>query len=85
MKYVDGFVVAIPVENKAVYRKMAAKAAPFLKESGEKGPEPQDSNEFGLTVDEPRRSRHEASRRKTRAGMLAISVVSTDSYSKAQS
>ena len=52
---VDGFVVTVPAENKEVYRKMAAKAAPFLKASGEKGPEPQERNEFGLTVDEFRR------------------------------
>ncbi|VDR29341.1 Uncharacterized conserved protein [Raoultella terrigena] len=27
MKYVDGFVVAVPAENKEAYREMAAKAA----------------------------------------------------------
>lgn len=34
MKYVDGFVVAVPAENKEAYREMAAKAAPLFKEFG---------------------------------------------------
>ena len=34
MKYVDGFVVAVPAENKEAYRAMAAKAAPLFKEFG---------------------------------------------------
>ena len=34
MKYVDGFVVAVPAENKEAYREMAAKAAPLYKEFG---------------------------------------------------
>lgn len=32
MKYVDGFVVAVPVDKKDAYREMAAKAAPLFKE-----------------------------------------------------
>lgn len=32
MKYVDGFVVAVPAENKEAYIAMAAKAAPLFKE-----------------------------------------------------
>ena len=38
MKYVDGFVVAVPAENKEAYREMAAKAAPLFKEFGESMP-----------------------------------------------
>ena len=34
MKNVDGFVVAVPAENKEAYREMAAKAAPLFKEFG---------------------------------------------------
>ncbi|MFO3903086.1 DUF1428 family protein [Enterobacter hormaechei] len=34
MKYVDGFVVAVPAENKEAYRELAAKAAPLFKEFG---------------------------------------------------
>ncbi|QCT18251.1 DUF1428 family protein [Jejubacter calystegiae] len=34
MKYVDGFVVAVPAANKEAYREMAAKAAPIFKEFG---------------------------------------------------
>lgn len=34
MKYVDGFVVAVPAENKEAYKAMAAKAAPLFKEFG---------------------------------------------------
>jgi len=34
MKYVDGFVVAVPVENKEAYREMAAKAASLFREFG---------------------------------------------------
>ncbi|MGG5838900.1 DUF1428 domain-containing protein [Huaxiibacter chinensis] len=34
MKYVDGFVVAVPAKNKEAYREMAAKAAPLFKEFG---------------------------------------------------
>ena len=34
MKYVDGFVVAVPAENKEAYREMATKAAPLFKEFG---------------------------------------------------
>ncbi|EFN5628455.1 DUF1428 family protein [Escherichia coli] len=34
MKYVDGFVVAVPVDKKDAYREMAAKAAPLFKEFG---------------------------------------------------
>ncbi|NUU67224.1 DUF1428 family protein [Enterobacteriaceae bacterium BIT-l23] len=34
MKYVDGFVVAVPAANKEAYREMAAKAAPLFKEFG---------------------------------------------------
>ena len=34
MKYVDGFVVAVPAENKEAYRAMAAKALPLFKEFG---------------------------------------------------
>lgn len=34
MKYVDGFVVAVPADSKAAYREMAAKAAPIFKEFG---------------------------------------------------
>ena len=34
MKYVDGFVVAVPAENKEAYREMAAKAASLFRESG---------------------------------------------------
>lgn len=30
MKYVDGFVVAVPAENKEAYIAMAAKAAPLF-------------------------------------------------------
>lgn len=32
MKYVDGFVVAVPADKKDAYREMAAKAAPLFKE-----------------------------------------------------
>ena len=31
MKYVDGFVVAVPADKKDAYREMAAKAAPLFK------------------------------------------------------
>ncbi len=34
MKYVDGFVVAVPAENKEAYIAMAAKAATLFKEFG---------------------------------------------------
>jgi uncharacterized protein YbaA (DUF1428 family) len=34
MKYVDGFVIAVPVANKEVYQKHAAEAAPLFKEFG---------------------------------------------------
>lgn len=34
MSYVDGFVVAVPAENKEAYRAMAEKAAPLFKEFG---------------------------------------------------
>jgi uncharacterized protein YbaA (DUF1428 family) len=34
MTYVDGFVVAVPTENKEAYRKHAAEAAPLFKEFG---------------------------------------------------
>jgi uncharacterized protein YbaA (DUF1428 family) len=34
MKYVDGFVSAVPAANKEVYRKHAAEAAPLFKEFG---------------------------------------------------
>ncbi|AKE58012.1 DUF1428 domain-containing protein [Citrobacter farmeri] len=34
MKYVDGFVLAVPAENKEAYKAMAAKAAPLFKEFG---------------------------------------------------
>ena len=34
MSYVDGFVVAVPSENKEAYRAMAEKAAPLFKEFG---------------------------------------------------
>jgi len=34
MKYVDGFVVAVPANNKEAYRELAAKAAPLFKEFG---------------------------------------------------
>ncbi|MBV8042865.1 DUF1428 family protein [Pluralibacter sp.] len=34
MKYVDGFVVAVPAENKEAYLALAAKAAPLFKEFG---------------------------------------------------
>lgn len=34
MKYVDGFVVAVPAENKEAYKALAAKAAPLFKEFG---------------------------------------------------
>lgn len=34
MKYVDGFVVAVPAANKESYRALAAKAAPLFKEFG---------------------------------------------------
>lgn len=34
MKYVDGFVVAVPAENKEAYLALAAKAAPIFKEFG---------------------------------------------------
>ena len=34
MKYVDGFVVAVPADKKEAYRQLAAKAAPLFKEFG---------------------------------------------------
>lgn len=34
MKYVDGFVVAVPANNKEAYRELAAKAALLFKEFG---------------------------------------------------
>lgn len=34
MKYVDGFVVAVPAEKKEAYLQLAAKAAPLFKEFG---------------------------------------------------
>jgi len=34
MKYVEGFVIAVPAANKEVYRKHAAEAAPIFKEFG---------------------------------------------------
>lgn len=34
MKYVEGFVVAVPQDNKQAYQKMAANAAPLFKEFG---------------------------------------------------
>ena len=34
MKYVDGFVLAVPADKKEVYRKHAAEAAPLFKEFG---------------------------------------------------
>ncbi|POT58373.1 DUF1428 domain-containing protein [Citrobacter amalonaticus] len=34
MKYIDGFVVAVPAKNKEAYLAMAAKAAPLFKEFG---------------------------------------------------
>lgn len=34
MKYVDGFVIAVPVENKEAYREMAEKAASLFREFG---------------------------------------------------
>lgn len=34
MKYVEGFVVAVPAENKEAYREMALKAASLFKEFG---------------------------------------------------
>lgn len=34
MKYVDGFVVAVPADRKDAYRQLAAKAAPLFKEFG---------------------------------------------------
>lgn len=34
MKYVDGFVVAVPAANKEIYRQHAAEAAPLFKEFG---------------------------------------------------
>jgi uncharacterized protein YbaA (DUF1428 family) len=34
MKYVDGFVVAVPAANKEAYRELAASAAPLFKEFG---------------------------------------------------
>ncbi|KMV36240.1 DUF1428 domain-containing protein [Franconibacter pulveris] len=34
MNYVDGFVVAVPAENKAAYQALAEKAAPLFKEFG---------------------------------------------------
>jgi uncharacterized protein YbaA (DUF1428 family) len=34
MKYVDGFVVAVPVANKEIYRQHAAEAAALFKEFG---------------------------------------------------
>ena len=34
MKYVDGFVIAVPADKQEVYRKHAAEAAPLFKEFG---------------------------------------------------
>jgi uncharacterized protein YbaA (DUF1428 family) len=34
MKYVEGFVAAVPANNKEIYRKHAADAAPIFKEFG---------------------------------------------------
>ena len=34
MKYVDGFVVAVPAANKETYHRLAAAAAPLFKEFG---------------------------------------------------
>lgn len=34
MKYVDGFVVAVPADHKEAYLALAAKAAPIFKEHG---------------------------------------------------
>ena len=34
MKYVEGFVAAVPAANKEIYRKHAAEAAPLFKEFG---------------------------------------------------
>ena len=34
MKYVDGFVLAVPADKKETYRKHAAEAAPLFKEFG---------------------------------------------------
>ena len=34
MKYVEGFVAAVPAENKELYRQHAAEAAPIFKELG---------------------------------------------------
>jgi uncharacterized protein YbaA (DUF1428 family) len=34
MKYVEGFVVAVPAANKEIYRQHAAEAAPLFKEFG---------------------------------------------------
>ena len=34
MKYVDGFVLAVPADKREVYRKHAAEAAPLFKEFG---------------------------------------------------
>lgn len=34
MKYVDGFVVAVPAANKEAYLRLAAAAAPLFKEFG---------------------------------------------------
>ncbi len=34
MKYVEGFVLAVPAANKEAYRKMAADAAPLFEEFG---------------------------------------------------
>jgi uncharacterized protein YbaA (DUF1428 family) len=34
MKYVDGFVAAVPAANKEIYRQHAAEAAPLFKEFG---------------------------------------------------
>jgi uncharacterized protein YbaA (DUF1428 family) len=34
MKYVDGFVIAVPAANKEAFRKHAAEAAPLFKEFG---------------------------------------------------
>ncbi len=34
MKYVDGFVVAVPAANKEAYHRLAAAAAPLFKEFG---------------------------------------------------
>lgn len=34
MSYVDGFVLAVPAENKEIFRKHAAEAAPMFKEFG---------------------------------------------------